>query len=126
MMIRKTVLSGDPEDVRRELGEACRGMTPHEYDASARMLELAKELAERQDVTVSIVTYDSCSMELQVSLSPGMSDDPILLGRDRSGENCQISWGRWESISDESARRDVADLVIAMLGIQNSSVGQKR
>jgi hypothetical protein len=118
MAVRKTLLTGAPEEVSRTLDEACRGMSPYEVEASARLRELAKDLAGRENVSVTVATYDAYSMELQVTLSTGLSDDPILLARDKSGENCQISWGRWKGIKDETARRDVADLVLAMLAIQ--------
>lgn len=125
MVVHKTVLSGSPADVSRKLGEACRGMIPYEYDASTRLRELAMELAGRENVNVTIATYDASSMELQVTLSLGMPDDPILLGRDKTGRNCQISWSSWKSINDETAIREVADLVIAMLGINDGVDEQK-
>jgi fructose-specific phosphotransferase system component IIB len=118
MVVRKTALSGTPEDVSRKLDEACRDMVPHEYTLTARLRELAQELAGRDNVSVSIATYGAYSVELQVTPSQNGSSDPILLARDKTGESCQISWGRWKDIQNETARREVVDLVLAMLAIQ--------
>jgi N-formylglutamate amidohydrolase len=113
--VSKTVLTGTKSEIQRRLSDACRGVVPYELDAGKQLRALGTELASREGVVVTIVIYDSHSMELHVTLPSSSGIDPLLIARDKTGENCQVSWERWANVGDQSAVCEVAELVIAML-----------
>jgi hypothetical protein len=111
MTSRKDLLNGSPDEVSAQLEELSRGLTQHEYASSARLRLLAVELARRPNLNVSIVTYENESQELEVTFADSQQCDPIMIDRDAIGENCQITWDRWLSISNDHDIETVANMI---------------
>jgi hypothetical protein len=90
--VRKNRLSGTSDEVSEKVEKLSRGMALHEYMAGTRLRVLAVELAKYDGLTVSVVTYDDESQELEVVLSGDPHCDAIMIDRDRVGDHCQMTW----------------------------------
>jgi hypothetical protein len=115
MTARKDLLSGPSDEVSARLEELSRGLAQHEYAAGTRLRLLAIELTKRPNLRVSLVSYENDSQELEVTFTDDPKNDPIMIDRDAIGENCQITWDRWLSISNNRDIEIAADMVAGVL-----------
>jgi hypothetical protein len=115
MTARKDLLSGSSDEVSARLEELARGFAHYEYAGGTRLRLLAIELTKRPNLKVSVVTYENESQELEVAFTDDPKCDPIMIDRDAVGENCQITWDRWLSISNDRDIRIAADMVAGVL-----------
>jgi hypothetical protein len=115
--VRKDRLSGTPDEVSERVEELSRGMAMHEYMAGTRLRALAVELARHPGLTVSVVTYDDESQELEVVLSGDSHCDAIMIDRDRVGDHCQMTWDRWLDIRNDAEIGKTADFIAAVLNV---------
>jgi hypothetical protein len=115
--IQKSRLSGSLDDLQRAVEDLACDQGPHEYLAGTRLRELAVALATQADLHVSAVTYEDGSQELEVVLTDHPSCDAIVIGRDRIGGQCQLSWERWLPIDDQPGIKTVVSLVQALLNV---------
>jgi hypothetical protein len=77
-----------------------------EYLAGTWLRELAVKLAACDGMIVSVVSYeDTAGYELEVTLVSAPQHDPIVIGRSRAGDQCQITLERWLPISGEPGMR---------------------
>ncbi len=113
--IQKARLSGSLDDLQRKVEDLARDQGPHEYLAGTRLRELAVALAMRADLCASVVTYEDGSQELEVVLTDHPSCDPVVIGRDQLGGQCQLSWERWLPIGDQPGIETVVNLIQAVL-----------
>ena len=62
------------------------------------------------------VTYDNTAgYELEVTLVSAPQQDPIVIGRSRPGDHCQITVERWLPINGEPGIANAVDTVNAIL-----------
>lgn len=115
--VRKDRLSGTPDEVSEKVEELSRGMALHEYMAGTRLRALAVELAMYPGLTVSVVTYDDESQELEVVLSGDRHCDAIMIDRDRVGDHCQMTWDRWLDIRNDAEIGKTAGFIAAVLNV---------
>jgi len=115
--VRKDLLSGTPDEVSKRVEELSRGVTLHEYMAGTRLRALAVELAKRAGLTVSVVTYDDESQELEVVISGNPHCDAIMVDRDKFGDHCQMTWDRWLGIKNDEEIGKAADFIAAVLNV---------
>jgi len=115
MTARRDLLSGSSDEVSARLEELSRELSQSEHAAGTRLRLLAVELAKRPNLRVSMVTYDSESQELEVRFTDDPHCEPIIIDRDAGGENCQITWDRWLSISNSRDIGTAADMVASVL-----------
>jgi len=119
---RKDLLSGSPDEVSALLEELSRGLNPHEYAAGTRLRLLAVELTQRPNLTVSLVTYENESQELEITFAGDHDCDPIMIDRDTVGENCQVTWDTWLPIHSDRGIRAAADMVANVLNTCDSGL----
>ena len=115
MTARRDLLSGSSDDVSALLEELSRELSRSEHAAGTRLRLLAAELAKRPNLRISVVTYDNDSQELEVRFTDDPHCEPVIIDRDAGGENCQITWDRWLSISNSRAIGTAADMVAGVL-----------
>ncbi len=115
MTARKDLLSGSSDEVSARLEELSQGLSQNEYAAGIRLRLLAVELANRPNLKVSMVTYENESQELEVKFTDDPHCEPIIIDRDTVGENCQITWDRWLSISNDRDIKTASDMVAGVL-----------
>jgi hypothetical protein len=108
---QKTILSGSPSDIRRTVEELAFDQEPHEHQAGARLRELAVSLAMQPGFSVSVISYEDGSQELEVVLTDHPGCDPIVIGRDQSGGRCQVSWDLWLPIDDQPGIETIVNLI---------------
>jgi hypothetical protein len=113
--IQKSRLSGSLGDLHRKVEDLTRDQGPHEYLAGTQLRELAVALALQADLHVSAVTYADGSQEIEVVLTDHPDSDPIVIGRDHLGGQCQLTWERWLPIGDQPAIETVVNLIQAVL-----------
>ena len=113
--IQKSRLSGSLDDLQRKVEDLACDQGPHEYIAGTRLRELAIALAMQADLHVSAVTYADGSQELEVVLTDHPSRDPIVIGRDHLGGQCQLTWERWLPIGDQPGIETAVNLIQAVL-----------
>ena len=78
--------------------------------------ELAIKLAAYDGLTVSAVMYyDTAGYELEVTLESAPHHDPIVIGRSRRGDHCQITLERWLAINGEPGIEDAVNIIHAIL-----------
>jgi hypothetical protein len=107
--VNKQLLSGTPDDARAVVEYLACGKDHVEYLAGTWLRELAVKLAACDDLAVSAVSYDDMvGYELEVTLVSAPHHDPIVIGRSRVGDWCQITLERWLPISGEP---DIGDTV---------------
>jgi hypothetical protein len=113
--IQKSRLSGSLDDLQRKVEDLARDQGSHEYLAGTRLRELAVALALQADLHVSAVTYADGSQEVEVVLTDHPGSDPIVIGRDHLGGQCQLTWERWLPIGDQPAIETAVNLIQAVL-----------
>jgi len=113
--IQKSRLSGSLDDLQRKVEDVARDQESHEYLAGTRLRELAIALAMQADLHVSAVTYADGSQELEVVLTDHPGSDPIVIGRDHLGGQCQLTWERWLPIGDRLTIETTVNLIQAVL-----------
>ena len=114
--VNKQLLSGTPDDVRATLEYLARSQDHVEYLSGKWLRELAVELAACDGLAVSTVTYDDMAgFELEVALVSAPQHDPIVIGRSRPGDHCQITLERWLPISGEPGIEDAVNTIHAIL-----------
>ena len=100
---RKTQLCGTPNTIRKTLNELCADINPREVTAGTQLRVLATELAQRDDVMVSVVTYENQWMEIEVLLSAAPALAPVVIDLGKLGDQCLVSWERWLNIDKDSS-----------------------
>ena len=113
--IQKSRLSGSFDDLQRKVEDLARDQGPQEYLADTRLRELAIALAMQPDLHVSMVTYADGSQELEIILTDHPSRDPIAIGRDHLGGQCQLTWEQWLPIDDQPGIETIVNLIQAVL-----------
>src|SRR5919108_5346977 len=94
--VNKRLLSGTPDDVRATVEDLARDQDHLEYLAGTRLRELAVKLAMCDGLGVSVVSYDdTAGYEFEVRMVSAPHHDPIVIGRSRIGDCCQITLERW-------------------------------
>jgi len=111
----KTILTGSPDDLQRTVERLSLDQEPHEYQAGARLRELAVALAMQDGFNVSVISYEDGSQELEVGLTDHPGCDPIVICRDQHGERYQLSWDLWLPIKDQPGIEPVVNLIGAAL-----------
>ena len=87
-----------------------------EYLAGIWLRELAVKLAACDGLTVSAVGYDgTAGYELEVTLVSAPHHDPIVIGRSRPGDRCQITLERWLPIDGEPGIEHAVNTIHAIL-----------
>jgi hypothetical protein len=112
---RKLILNGTSDDVER-LEKLCERLAPAEFAAGGRLRALAVELARREELEVPAVAYEDESLELEVVVTSDRFRDPVSIGRDKTGDRCQVSWQRWADIGDDAAVEKPAEMIAAISG----------
>ena len=98
----KRRLSGTPDQVRATVEHLDCDQDHREYLAGTWLRELAVNLAVRDGLTVSAVSYDDMAgYELEVTLVSAPHHDPVVIGRSQTGDHCQITLERWLPIDGE-------------------------
>jgi hypothetical protein len=113
----RAVLSGTPDEVRQKIKDLSRTRDLQEAKAGERLRILAAELAQRDDLIVSVIRYENQSQELEVALAEFPECDPVVIDRNATGSHCQMSWERWLDIHDGPGIRHACDLVAELLKI---------
>ncbi len=114
--VNKRPLSGTPDDVRTTVEYLARDQDHLEYLSGTWLRELAIKLAACDGLTVSAVSYDDTAWyELEVTLVSAPHHDPIVIGRSRPGNHCQITLERWFPIDGEPGIEDVVNTIHAIL-----------
>jgi hypothetical protein len=120
--IQKFRLSGSLDDLQRKVEELACDQAPHEYLTGTRLRELAVALAMQADLHVSVVTYADGSQELEVALTDHPGCDPMVIGRDHLGGQCQLTWERWLPIGNEPGIETVVNLIQAVLNAARTAL----
>lgn len=112
----KRLLSGTPGEVRTTVEDLARDQDDPDYLAGSWLRELAVKLAARDGLTVSVVSYDDMAgYELEVTLVSAPHHDPIVIGRSRTGDQCQITLERWLRIDSEPGAENAVNIIHAIL-----------
>ena len=92
----KRLLSGTPDEVRATVEHLDCDQDHLEYLAGTWLRELAVNLAGCGGLIVSAVSYDGMAgYELEATLVGAPHNDPIVVGRSRTGDHCQVTLERW-------------------------------
>jgi hypothetical protein len=114
--VNKRLLSGTPEEVRATVEHLDCDQDHLEYLAGTRLRELAIKLAARDGLTVSAVSYDDMAgYELEATLVSAPHHDPVVIGRSRTGDHCQVTLERWLPIDGEPGIEDAVNTIHAIL-----------
>jgi hypothetical protein len=112
----KRLLSGTADEVRAIMEHLDCDQERLEYLAGTWLRELAVELAARDGLIVSAVSYDDMAgYELEVTLVSAPRHDPIVIGRSRTGDHCQVTLERWLPIDGEPGIEDAVNAIRAIL-----------
>jgi len=112
----KRLLSGPPDEVQAIVEHLDCDQEHLEYLAGTRLRELAVKLAARDGLTVSAVSYDDMAgYELEATLVSAPHHDPIVIGRSRTGDHCQVTLERWLPIDGEPGIEDAVNAIHAIL-----------
>ena len=112
----KRLLSGTPDEVRATVEHLDCDQEHLEYLAGTWLRELAVKLAGCDGLIVSAVSYDDMAgYELEVTLVNAPHHDPIVIGRSRTGDHCQITLERWLPIDGEPGIEDAVNAIRAIL-----------
>ena len=112
----KRLLSGTPGEVRATVEHLDCGQDHREYLAGTWLRELAVNLAGCGVLIVSAVSYDGMAgYELEATLASVPHHDPIVIGRSRTGDHCQITLERWLPIDGEPGIEDAVNAIHAIL-----------
>ena len=116
--VNKQLLSGTPDEVRTTVEDLARDQDDPEYLAGSWLRELAIKLAACDSLAVSVVSYDdTAGYELEVTLASAPHHDPIVIGRSRTGDHCQVTLERWLPIHGEPDIEDTAYAINAILAV---------
>ena len=108
----KWLLSGTADEVRAIVEHLDCDQEHLEYLAGTWL----RELAARDGLIVSAVSYDGMAgYELEVTLVSAPHHDPILIGRSRTGDHCQVTLERWLPIDGEPSIEDAMNAIRAIL-----------
>ena len=114
--VNKQRLSGTSNEVRATVEYLAHNQDHLEYLAGTWLRELAIKLAACDGITVSAITYDdTAGYELEVTLVSAPHHDPIVIGRSRTGDHCQITLERWLPINCEPDIEDAVNTIHAIL-----------
>ena len=114
--VNKRLLSGTPDEVRATVEHLDCDQDHLEYLAGTWLRELAVKLAGCDGLIVSAVSYDDMAgYELEVTLVSAPHHDPIVIGRSRTGDHCQITLERWLPIDGEPGIEDAVNAIRAIL-----------
>ncbi len=112
----KRLLSGTPYEVQATMEHLARGQDHFEYLAGTWLRALAVKLATSDGLTVFAVSYDDMAgYELEAILVNAPHHDPIVIGRSRTGDHCQITLERWLPIDGEPGIEDAVNAIRAIL-----------
>ena len=111
----KTILSGSLDDLQRTVEKLSLDQEPHEYRAGTRLRELAVALAMQAGFSVSVISYEDGSQELEVGLTDHPSCDPIVICRDQHGDRYQLSWDLWLPVEGQPGIEAIVNLIGAAL-----------
>ena len=112
----RRLLSGTPDEVRAIVEHLDRDQEHLEYLASTWLRELAVELAARDGLIVSAVSYDDMAgYELEATSVSASHHDPIVIGRSRTADHCQVTLERWLPIDGEQGIEDAVNAIRAIL-----------
>src|SRR5690242_241241 len=112
----KRLLSGTPDEVRATVEHLDCDQEHLEYLAGTWLRELTVELAGCDGLTVSAVSYDDMAgYELKATLVSAPHHDPIVIGRSRTGDYCQVTLERWFPIDGVPGIEDAANAIRAIL-----------
>jgi hypothetical protein len=104
--VNKRLLSGTPDEVWATVEHLDCDQEHLEYLAGTRLRELAVKLAGSGGLTVSAVSYDDMAgYELEATLVSAPHHDPVVIGRSRTGDHCQVTLERWLPIDGEPGHR---------------------
>jgi hypothetical protein len=121
--VNKQLLSGTPDEVRTTVEDLAPSQDHFNYLAGSWLRELAIELAAYDGLAVSAVRYDDMAgYELEVALASTPQLDPIVIGRSRTGDHCQVTLDRWLPIDDGPGIKDAVKTIHAILA---ASVGHE-
>lgn len=115
MTVRRLILNGAPDDAGR-LAKFCQRLAPAEFAAGGRLRALAVELAQRDELEVAAVAYEDESLELEIVATGDRFREPVSIGRDKTGDRCQVSWQRWADIGDDAAVEKPAGMIAVISG----------
>ncbi len=115
MTVRKLILNGAPDDGER-LEKFCQRLAPAEFAAGGRLRALAVELAQRDELEVAAVAYEDESLELEIVVTGDRFREPVSIGRDKTGDRCQVSWQRWADIGGDAAVEKTAGMIAVISG----------
>lgn len=116
LTVNKQLLSGTPDDVRTTVEDLAHDQDDPEYLAGTWLRELAVKLAACDSLTVSVVSYDDTAVyELEVNLASAPHHDPIVIGRSRTGDHCQVTLERWLPIDNEEGVENAVHTIHAIL-----------
>ena len=112
----KRLLSGTPDEVRATVEHLGCDQEHLEYLAGTWLRELAVKLASCDGLIVSAVSYDDMAgYELEATLVNAPHHDPIVIGRSRTGDHCQVTLERWLPIDGEPGIEDAVNAIHAVL-----------
>jgi len=112
----KRLLSGTPGEVRATVEHLDCGQDHREYLAGTWLRELAVNLAGCGGLIVSAVSYDGMAgYELEATLVGAPHNDPIVVGRSRTGDHCQVTLERWLPIDGEPGIEGAVNAIRAIL-----------
>ena len=112
----KRLLSGTRDEVRATVEHLDCDQEHLEYLAGTWLRELAVKLAGCDGLIVSAVSYDDMAgYELEATSADAPHHDPIVIGRSRTGEHCQVTLERWLPIDGEPGIEDAVNAIHAIL-----------
>ena len=112
----KRLLSGTRDEVRATVEHLDCDQEHLEYLAGTWLRELAVELAGCGGLIVSAVSYDDMAgYELEATLVSAPYHDPVVIGRSRTGDHCQVTLERWLPIDGEPGIEDAVNTIRAIL-----------
>jgi hypothetical protein len=112
----KRLLNGTPDEVRATVEHLDRDQEHLEYLAGTWLRELAVKLATSGGLIVSAVSYDDMAgYELEATLVSAPHHDPVVIGRSRTGDHCQVTLERWLPIDGEPGIEDAVNAIRAIL-----------
>jgi hypothetical protein len=116
MVVRKSVLSSDPEQAREQVEAIARAFSPpYEYEPGKQLRSLAVELVKQEGLGVRFVSHEDGSQELEVFLASDPERETAIITRTKDGNRCQITWERWADIRDDLKIRNEASVVAAVM-----------
>ena len=112
----KRLLSGTPDEVRATVEHLDCDQDHLEYLAGTWLRELAVKLAGCGGLIVSAVSYDDMAgYELEATLVGAPHHDPIVVGRSRTGDHCQVTLERWLPVDGEPGIEGAVNAIRAIL-----------